>query len=93
MSSTFNRAILSTEDKEYLETIKNGDPYTVLGFSVYQDWTGKKVLKLEDTSGVFLIDNINPELFNNLEESKYYTLDELGVYKTRSEVINYEFNI
>ena len=74
MSSTFNKDILSTEDKECLETIKRGDPYTIIGFSVYSDWNKNKVLKLTDTDGVFLIADINPGLFKNLEEGKYYQL-------------------
>lgn len=74
MSSTFNKDILSTEDKECLETIKRGDPYTIIGFSVYSDWNKNKVLKLTDTDGVFLIADINPGLFRTLEEGKYYQL-------------------
>ena len=79
MSSTFNKDILSTEDKECLEIIKRGDPYTIIGFSVYSDWNKNKVLKLTDTDGVFLIADISPELFKNLEEGKYYQLLELDV--------------
>lgn len=74
MNETFNKDILSTEDIECLETIKRGDPYTIIGFSVYSDWNKNKVLKLTDTDGVFLIADISPELFKNLEEGKYYTL-------------------
>ena len=79
MRSTFNKDILSTEDKRCLETIKRGDPYTIIGFSVYSDWNKNKVLKLTDTDGVFLIADISPELFKNLEEGKYYTLLKLDV--------------
>ena len=74
MNETFNKDILSTEDKECLETIKRGDPYTIIGFSVYSDWNKNKVLKLTDTDGVFLIADINPGLFRTLEEGKYYQL-------------------
>ncbi len=80
MNSTY-KALL-TKEKCCLRTIMDEDPYTVLGFSVYPDWNGKKVLKLIDTSGIFFINNIELGLFKDFKESKYYTLGELGIKKS-----------
>ena len=73
------KKILTEGDIEFLKRIHKADSRELVGIMISHNWNKKRLLFVFMPEEYFILDNIKDELFKNLEEGKYYTLEELGL--------------